>query len=74
MPYGRMHEFIPMHPSKTAYRTVGTGAFDDVIIREFATRLAMLRAIEKQEREYDRMHVLSHNRRNWKPYIEEVQP
>lgn len=70
LPYGRMHGYTPMHPSKTAYKALG-GAFDDVLIKEFATRIAMLKAIAQTDRQYDRAGVPSAARYNWIPYVKE---
>lgn len=53
VPSGRMSEFKPPHPERTAYKNASGYLNFDIIFVEFPNRASMLKAIEMQgKREY----------------------
>ena len=71
MSFAAWTKYAPAKPDRTAYRPV-RGDYD-MVVREWPTRLAMLKLIESERRRDDRNDVREILRNEWKPYVVEVR-
>jgi hypothetical protein len=71
MTFATWTKHAPAKPDRTAYRPV-RGDYD-MMVREWPTRMAMLKLIESERRRDDRNDVREILRNEWKPYVVEVR-
>ena len=71
MTFAAWTKHAPAKPDRTAYRPV-RGDYD-MVVREWPTRLAMLKLIDSERRRDDRNGVREVLRNEWKPYVVEVR-
>jgi hypothetical protein len=72
MSFAAWTKHAPAKPDRTAYRPARNGDYD-MMVREWPTRLAMLKTIDSERRQDDRNDVREVLRNEWKPYVVEVR-